>query len=77
MVANTLVFPCQWPLKGRSLSKTRKQRTPSFPHLVRVRRGVERVDKESWRLEFVDGDRTKQITDGEGTHHRSTIGDDA
>ena len=61
--------------RGRPLSKASKQRAPSFPHLVRVRRGVERIGKESWRLEFVDGDRTKQIADGEGAHHRSTVRD--
>ncbi len=64
--------------KGVATEQNKQAEDPVFPASgARVRRGMERVGKESWWLEFVDGDRTKQIADGEGAHHRSTIGDDA
>jgi hypothetical protein len=59
------------------MNKTGKKRVLSPPHPVLRQRGLEKVGEEVWGLEFVDGDRTKQIADGEGAHHRSTIGDDA
>ena len=59
--------------KGVATEQNKQAEDPVFPAFAAGATG----HGESWRLEFVDGDRTKQITDGEGAHHRSTIVDDA